>query len=62
MSFVPKVKNHTDTHLDSASPWERLWSLFTFYLGGISALHPLWNDFGAKICIHLGTTLELLHF
>jgi hypothetical protein len=62
MSFVPKVKNHTDTHPDSASPWERLWSLFTFYLGGISALHPLRNDFGAKLCIPLGTTLELLHF
>jgi hypothetical protein len=36
-------------------------SLFTFYLGGISALHPLRNDFGAKLCIPLGTTLELLH-
>jgi hypothetical protein len=30
-----------------ASPWERLWSLFTFYLGGILALHSLRNDFGA---------------
>jgi hypothetical protein len=40
---------------------ERLWSLFTSYLGGISALHSLRNDFGAKLCIPLGTTLELLH-
>jgi hypothetical protein len=46
---------------DSASPYERLWSLFTFYLGGISALHSLRNDFGAKLCIPLGTTLELIH-
>jgi hypothetical protein len=61
MLFVPRVKNHTDTHPDSESLWERLWSLFTFYLGGISALHPLRNDFGAKLCIPLGTTLELLH-
>jgi hypothetical protein len=61
MSFVPKVKNYTDTHPDFASPWGRFWSLFTFYLGGISALHPLRNDFGAKLCIPLGTNLELLH-
>jgi hypothetical protein len=61
MPFVPKVKNHTDAHPDSASSWERLWSLFTFYLGGILALHPLRNNFGAKLCIPLGTTLELLH-
>jgi hypothetical protein len=61
MSFVSKLKNHTDTHPDSASPWERLWSLFTFYLGGISALHPLRNDFGAKLCIPLETIVELLH-
>jgi hypothetical protein len=32
-----------------------------FTLGGISALHSLRNDFGAKICIPLGTTLELIH-
>jgi hypothetical protein len=32
--FMPKVKTHTNTHPDSASPWEQLWSLFTFYLGG----------------------------
>jgi hypothetical protein len=50
-----------DTHPDFVSPWERLWSLFTFYLGGILALHPLGNDFGAKLCIPLGTTLEFLH-
>jgi hypothetical protein len=25
------------------------------------ALHPHRNDFGAKLCIPLGTTLELLH-
>jgi hypothetical protein len=25
------------------------------------ALHSLRNDFGAKLCIPLGTTLELLH-
>jgi hypothetical protein len=61
MLFVPKVKNHTDTHPDSASPWERLWSLFTFYLGDILALHPVGNDFGAKLYIPLGTTLKLLH-
>jgi hypothetical protein len=61
MLFALEVRNHTDTHPDTASPWERLWSLFTFYLGGISALHPLRNDFGAKLCIPLGTTLELLH-
>jgi hypothetical protein len=24
-------------------------------------LHPLRNDFGDKLCIPLGTTLELLH-
>jgi hypothetical protein len=45
-------------------------SLFTFYLGGIQALHSLGNDFGAsspftyvafKLCIPVGTTLELLH-
>jgi hypothetical protein len=47
--------------LSSASPKERLWSFFTFYLGGILALHPLRNDFRAKLSIHLGTTLELLH-
>jgi hypothetical protein len=27
--------------------------------GGISALHSLRNEFGAKLCIPLGTTLEL---
>jgi hypothetical protein len=42
-------------------PLERLWSLFTFYLGGIAALHFLRKDFGAKLCNPLGTTLELLH-
>jgi hypothetical protein len=46
---------------DFAFPYERLWSPFTFYLVGISALHSLRNDFGAKLCIPLGTTLELLH-
>jgi hypothetical protein len=59
--FVPKVKIHTNTHPDSASPWERLWSLFTSYLGGIAAMHSLRNDFGAKLCIPLETTLKLLH-
>jgi hypothetical protein len=39
----------------------RLWSPFTSYLGGILALHLLWNDFGSKLCILLGMTLELLH-
>jgi hypothetical protein len=53
---VLKVKTHTNTHPDSASPWEGLWSLLTFYLGCISALHSLRNDFGAKLCIPLGTT------
>jgi hypothetical protein len=56
-----RLKTHTNTHPDSASPYERLWSLFTFYLGGISALHSLGNNFGAKLCIPLGTTLEHLH-
>jgi hypothetical protein len=60
--FVSKVKVHTNTHLDSTSPWERLWSLFTFYLGGIVALHSLRNGFGAKLYIPLGMTLDLLHF
>jgi ABC-type transport system involved in cytochrome c biogenesis permease subunit len=36
-------------HLSSASPWERLWSLFTFHLGGILALHSLRNDFEASL-------------
>jgi hypothetical protein len=54
-------QTHTKPHPDSASPEERLWSLFTFYLGGILALHPLRNDFGDKLCIPLGTTFELLH-
>jgi hypothetical protein len=54
-------KKHANTHPDFASPYERLWSLFTFYLGGYSALHSLGNDFRAKLCIPLGTTLELLH-
>jgi hypothetical protein len=49
MMFVLKVKIHTNTHPDSASPWERLWSLFTFYLGGVVALHSLRNDFGANV-------------
>jgi hypothetical protein len=57
----PTVKIHTNTHPDSTSPWERLWSLFTFYLGDIAVVHSLRNDFGAKLCIPLGTTLELLH-
>jgi hypothetical protein len=61
MLFAPKVRKHIDIDPDSASPWERLWSLFTFFLGGILALHLLRNDFGAKLCIPLGTTLELLH-
>jgi hypothetical protein len=61
MMFVPKIKTHTNTHPDSASPWECLWSLFTFHIGGIAALHSLRNDFGANLCIPLGTTLELLH-
>jgi hypothetical protein len=39
----------------------RFWSLFTFYLGGILALRPRRNEFGAKLSIPLGTTLELLH-
>jgi hypothetical protein len=30
-------------------------------LGGILPLHPHRNDFGAKLCIPLGMTLELLH-
>jgi hypothetical protein len=34
-------------HLSSASPYERLWSFFIFYFGGI------W------LCIPLGTTFEL---
>jgi ABC-type transport system involved in cytochrome c biogenesis permease subunit len=32
-------------HLSSASPLGRLWSFFTFYFGGILALHSLRNDF-----------------
>jgi hypothetical protein len=44
-------KTHTNTYPDSASPKEQLWSLFTFYLASILALHPLRNDFGAKLCI-----------
>jgi hypothetical protein len=59
--FMPKIKAHTGTYPDSASPQEQLWSLFTFYLGGFSALQSLRNNFGAKLCIPLGTTLELLH-
>jgi hypothetical protein len=59
--YAEDKKTHANTHPDSASPWVQLWSLFTFYLGGISALHPLRNDFGAKLYIPLGTTLELLH-
>jgi hypothetical protein len=35
--------------LSSASPQERLWSFFTFDLGGILALHPLRDDFGASL-------------
>jgi hypothetical protein len=40
------------------------------HIGTPKTLHPLWNDFGAyspyisvvsKLCITLGTTLELLH-
>jgi hypothetical protein len=58
---VPKVRRHTVIDPDSASPWELLWSLFTFFLGGIPALHPLRNDFGAKLYIPLGMSLELLH-
>jgi hypothetical protein len=59
-----------DVYADSTHPLKntprlhslrRLWSLFTLYLGGISALHPLRNDFEAKLCSPLGTTLELLH-
>jgi hypothetical protein len=34
--------------LSSASPYEQLWSFFTFYLGGILALHSLRNNFGAS--------------
>jgi hypothetical protein len=45
---VLNVRKHTDIDPDSASPWERLWSLFTFNLGGISSLHSLRNDFGAS--------------
>jgi hypothetical protein len=36
-------------------------SFFTSDLGGILALHTLRNDFGAKLCIPVGTTFELLH-
>jgi hypothetical protein len=36
---------------------ESLHLLLRWYL----ALHSLRNDFGAKLCIPLGTTLELLH-
>jgi hypothetical protein len=61
MMFVPKVKAHTNTHPDSAFPWEQLWSLLTFYLGGIAAMHSLRNDFAAKLWIPIGMTLELLH-
>jgi hypothetical protein len=46
---------------DSAFLYKRLWSLFTFYLGGILALHSLRNDFEAKLSIPLEMTLELLH-
>jgi hypothetical protein len=56
-----EVKNPHEYTPRLCIPLERLWSLFTFYLGGNSALHPLRNDFGGKICIPLGTTLELLH-
>jgi hypothetical protein len=59
--YAEGKKTHTNTHPDSASPYERLWSLFTFYLGGISALHSLRNDFAAKLYIPLETTLELLN-
>jgi hypothetical protein len=48
MLFAPNVRKHTDIDPDSASPWERLWSFFTFNLGGILALHSLRNDFGAS--------------
>jgi hypothetical protein len=61
MMFVPNVKTHMNTQPDSAFPWERLKSIFTFYLGGIAALHSIRNDFGAKLYIPLGMTLELLH-
>jgi hypothetical protein len=35
--------------------------MFAFAPIGILALHSLRNDFGAKLCIPLGTTFELLH-
>jgi hypothetical protein len=31
---------HTKPHPDSASPYERLLSFFTFYFGGISSASP----------------------
>jgi hypothetical protein len=71
MMFMPKAHIRTETLSDSASLWVRLLSLFTLYFGGIQALYPLRNDFGAsspsisvafKLWIPLGTTLELLHF
>jgi hypothetical protein len=42
-------------------PLGTIWSLFTFYLDGILGLYPRRNDLGAKLCIPLGMTLELLH-
>ena len=38
----------TTLELSSAFPWERLQSFFTFHLGGILALHPHRDDFGAS--------------
>jgi hypothetical protein len=57
---VMNSANVCQKHTQTLHP-ERLWSLFTFYLGGISALHPIRNDFGAKLRIPLGMTLELIH-
>jgi hypothetical protein len=53
-----KVKN---SHTQTQRPLRNDFVVSSPLLGGILALHPHRNDFGAWLYIPLGMTLELLH-
>jgi hypothetical protein len=58
---MPKIKNPLKYTPRLYIPLGTTLESFHLLLGGILAMHPLMNDFGAKLCIPLGTTLELIH-
>jgi hypothetical protein len=58
---MPKIIKPPQTRPQTLHPLRNDFGVSSPSFGGILALYPLRNDFGAKLCIPLGTTLELLH-